>query len=335
MVFITVKGAVMKDDSKIIRSMWMTLAKNLIILIILAVVCFVGVWSWYTNKTTATAKGLSVSCQAPDGVEIAVVEHGASAPDDTAYSTSVYLDEASFLSKLVMSEVTSDGVNFLQPKLIQANGQAMPDPSKEWGDAVAGIDYICFDLYIRTKTPKAIYLSDESSVNPVAETLTWDSGEGLGNNPSASGNFSKDCLVGATRVSILNKENEKKLLWIPRPDIYLLQEGANYQVLTGLKDNSFSTYTHTYWQNPTDMTEADDVVTSDVSDNGAVKLGENIEITSFDADKGDAVTDGEEYVYSKVVVNLWTEGEDKEARLALAGGQFELNLKLISEQSVN
>lgn len=302
--------------------------KNLIVLFTLAVVCFVGIYSWFTNNATATAKGIGVRCEAPDGVEIAAVEHGQK-PIDSDFKTTFELDESGFLAKLSMKEITSDGVNFYSPKLTQTNGKAQPDESQDWSHSEAGVDYLCFDLYMRTKNPRSIYLSSNTNVETVDSVLTWTGNNTLCDNPSTYGAFSRDCMVGATRFSINSSENVSKLKWITRPDIYLQQNDSDYSVLTNLTTNEYKTYEHNYWnvnyidgvQTKTLIHNADGFVA-----NGK-QLGEKQEITTAD-DFGDEATLDKDYKYSYVVVNLWVEGEDAEARLALSGGKFKLNLFL-------
>ena len=305
------------------------ITKNLIVLLTLAVVCFVGIYSWFISNDTARAEGVSVSCQAPDGVEIAAVEHG-KVPLSSEYKTNFVLDETGFLAKLEMRELTSDGVTFYSPKLTQVSGQAKPDENDVWTKAKEGVDYLCFDLYMRMQNPRKIYITAESCLSPLDEVLTWEGNTTASSNPSTYGNFSKDCMIGATRFSI-NAANgtDNKLKWIPRPDIYLKQEDTNYSVLTGLeKGNSYGTYTHQYWQVTESGSSQIKVKTTD--DNfiaNGTTLGEKVEIANLqNVTKSD---DG--YYYTHVVVNLWVEGEDAEARLALSGGKFKLNFYLDGE----
>jgi hypothetical protein len=63
------------------------------------------------------------------------------------------------------------------------NKSAQPDEDVDWSQATPGVDYLCFDL--------------KSS------------------NPSTYGNFSKDCMIGATRFSVNSADGtENKLKWI-------------------------------------------------------------------------------------------------------------------------
>lgn len=301
--------------------------KNLIVLFTLAVVCFVGIYSWFTSNSKATASGIGVKCEAPDGVEIAAVEHGQK-PIDSDFKTTFELDESGFLAKLNLKEITSDGLSFYSPKLTQTNGKAEPDTSQDWSVSEAGVDYLCFDLYMRTKNPRAIYLSGTSNVETVDKELTWTGTTTSSENQSTYGNFSRDCMVGATRLSINSSSNVSKLKWITRPDIYLQQDDSVYNVLTDLTTNEHGTYEHNYWS----IAFSNNIQTKQLSTDSdfvanAYELGDKKEIASAE-DFGDEETLDEDYKYAYVVINLWVEGEDDEARLALSGGKFKLNLFL-------
>ena len=318
------------------------ITKNLIVMLVLVVVCIFSSFSWFSHNEKAKASGLSVSCEAPDGIEVAIVEHDAAAPEDEDYSTSVILDESSFLAKLTMSEVTGDGINFYSPALTQMNGVASPDPYKEWFMATPGQDYICFDLYIRTKTIKNIYLDANSNFSTVSERLVWGGGENTqeNDNPSSYGYFSRDAVVGSTRASIMGYNSngelsDRKMLWIPRPDIFLSQSGSNYSLLTGINDNEHLTRTHNYWSDAKEPDTADEAIASVYnSKTDLYNLGQNILITSFDIANEDITVDYDSgYYYVHVVYNTWIEGEDSEARLALSGGRFSINLRLSSDST--
>ena len=303
------------------------IAKNLIVLLTVALAGFTGMWAWFADKVDVKTSGLSVKCEAPEGLEIAVVEHNADAPAPSEDATSVVLDESGFFAKLMLTEVTSDGINFFRPTLTQQNGIASPSPNGEWSEAAYGQSYICFDLYMRSRSKKNIYLDKDTTVNPIANELTWQSGDGSGNNPSTYGNFSKDAIVGSARVSVLSGDgkNTRNLLWIPRPDIWLNQNGNEYSVITGLTQNeSPKSYIHNYWNEDKELSKVDEVVTS-TTENKKTSLGQNIKIADFTT-TDTQLSDG--YYYTHIVFNAWIEGEDDEARLALSGGQFAINLIL-------
>ncbi len=323
------------------RKLGRMMAKNLIILLTLAIVAFIGMWAWFTNSTQADANGIEVKCEAPDGVEIAIVEHDAPEPKDSDYSTSITLDDKGIiLSKLLLTEITGDGVTFFRPALSQENGHATPRPDADWREATPGEDYICFDLYMRTKTPKEIFLSSTSSFLPNASRLSWGSSYTPfgSDNASTYGDFSRDALVGASRVSIVGYDNSSKkytdnrLLWITRPDIYLRQSGDIYTLITGITDpEAYGSYSHYYWNSDKENKEYKNAIASVVEGN-SVTLGQKIPITSFDSDNDGAVYKNG-YWYIHVVYNTWIEGEDSEARLALSDGKFKINLDLSSENN--
>lgn len=333
----------MKKTNAPNRRMGRMIAKNLIILLTLVIVAFVGMWAWFTNRTQADANGLEVRCEAPDGVEIAVVEHDADPPEDSEYSTSIVLDDKGILSKLLFTEITGDGVTFYRPALFQQNGYARPRKDTDWREAVPGEDYICFDLYMRTKSPKNIYLSSTSSFLPNASKLSWDSTytPSGSDNASTYGDFSRDALVGASRASVVGydssskKYTDNRLLWITRPDICLMQDGENYSLITKIteENDQYGSHSHYYWTSDKVQSTVEDAVPSvlDLTRN-TVTLGQNIQITSFDSVKDGAVyEDG--YWYVHVVYNTWIEGEDSEARLALSDGKFKINLDLCAESN--
>ena len=83
----------MKKSDEIRRKTWRMIAKNLIVLAALAVAAVIGVMSWFTHKTSATADGISMKCETPPGIEIAVVGASESAPSNSDYKEgTLYLD---------------------------------------------------------------------------------------------------------------------------------------------------------------------------------------------------------------------------------------------------
>ena len=94
----------MKNSTAPNRKTGRMIAKNLIVLFTVALAGFCGIQAWFTDKNSVDANGIEVECQAPDGIEIAVVGHGAPAP--TAYKTgNITLSKANcnFLDKLQLT----------------------------------------------------------------------------------------------------------------------------------------------------------------------------------------------------------------------------------------
>ena len=106
----------MKNSTAPNRKTGRMIAKNLIVLFTVALAGFCGIQAWFTDKSSAEADGINIECQAPDGIEIAVVKHDDPAPkDDTAYKNTIELNSKnySFINDIKMTEVSSDGYTFI------------------------------------------------------------------------------------------------------------------------------------------------------------------------------------------------------------------------------
>lgn len=326
----------MKNSTAPNRKTGRMIAKNLIVLFTVALAGFCGIQAWFTDKSSAEADGINVECQAPDGIEIAVVGHGESAP--TAYSKGkITLSKANcnFLEKLQLTEITGDGTYFRKPALIQSGGQAQVNPNAEWSEPTANEHYLSFDLYIRSKSQYNISIGKKSTIKPDAPQLTTQDGTGI-KNKSKYGNFSRDSVVGAVRFSVVDYKSappSKKLLWLPAPNILLKQETDEYT----LSDNmpSGESYSHVYYdtnrvQHTVSSTDVDKafVVNNDGFDGGkfTYELGQNQNIAQLNKS-----SENDQFYSAMVTCNMWIEGEDAEARLALVNGKFKVNLVLTKE----
>lgn len=68
---------------------------------------------------------------------------------------------------------------------------------------------------MRMQNPRKIFIKDTSDLAPLDSVLTWDGDSSASSNPSTYGNFSKDCMIGATRFSVNSADGtENKLKWI-------------------------------------------------------------------------------------------------------------------------
>lgn len=323
----------MKNSTAPNRKTGRMIAKNLIVLFTVALAGFCGIQAWFTDKSSAEADGINVECQAPDGIEIAVVGHKDPAP--TAYTTgkiTLNKDNCKFLEKLQLTEITGDGTYFRKPALIQSDGKALVDTKADWSVPTANEHYLSFDLYIRSKSQYTISIGKKSTIKPVAPQLTTSDGTGI-INQSKYGNFSRDSVVGAVRFSVVDYKPttpSKKLLWLPAPNILLEQTGDNYT----LSDNveSGDSYSHVYYNQQKEKK----TVSSTTGDNAFVvnnkgfvdgkftyEFGENKEIAKLTKS-----SDTDQYYGAMVTCNMWIEGEDEEARLALVNGNFKVNLVL-------
>ena len=331
----------MKNSTAPNRKTGRMIAKNLIVLFTVALAGFCGIQAWFTDKSSAEADGINVECQAPDGIEIAVVGHDAPAP--TEYTTgNITLNKANcnFLDKLQLTEITGDGTSFKKPALIQSDGQAQVDPNAEWSDPTANLHYLSFDLYIRSKSQYNIAIGKKSTIKPNAPQLTSQDGTGI-INKSKYGNFSRDSVVGAVRFSVVDYKPttpSKKLLWLPAPNILLTQDGDGY-TLSDNKRNGDS-YRHVYYDTQHTFSNSDDDSAFVVNNNGfpdgkfTYELGKDQSIARLEKPSGSG-QENDQFYSAMVTCNMWIEGEDPEARLALVNGKFNVNLVLTKETKVS
>lgn len=269
----------MKKSAKIKRKTIGLIVKNLIVLVVLIAVAAVGVRSWYTDRTTATATGLAVEAKIPEALEIAIVEPG-KIPTTSQWTSasSILLNGSnfSFLANMNMTQVTGDGIKLIKPYLMQYGTVAAVDSSSAWDNSkiqtTRNEDYLSFDMYMRLRSSgKTVALTSDTSCMPVdpddatnTNVPLYETSDGVNKPLPAS-------AIGSLRMSVTNAEttNEaRKLLWIPAPNVYYnfdhielntsallntsnqlnLQysdNGTMTPVYSG--DYTKGTYNHTYW----------------------------------------------------------------------------------------
>lgn len=341
----------MSKDQKLVkikRDTKSLVMKNLIVMAVLIIIALTGVISWFTNKTKAEADGINVTCEAPDSLEIAVVRHGANPPSDKDYTNEGKVDltdtvKYPFLKQLSMEEITSDGRYFYKPKITQDSNGAFVDTtsSEPWANAEnaytdfsadSSLSYLSVDVYMRSKGSHKVTLASSTSVTPQHKDKLTGNAEDIANK-SDMGAFSKNCIVGAVRVSTV-VEKKCNNLWIPAPNIiYTETKSGNIitrTVHTDLKktQSQYGTFEHKYWRvNPsnsqrmdTETTTYENVITNDKGD---YTLGANKDLLTLSKDESDESI----YYTGMVTLNLWIDGEDTEARQALVGGKFSADFK--------
>lgn len=336
----------MKNSTAPNRKTGRMIAKNLIVLFTVALAGFCGIQAWFTDKSSAEADGINVECQAPDGIEIAVVKHEDPAPkDDAAYKNTIELNSKnySFIDDIKMTEVSSDGYTFYKPPLKQENGVASPILDvADWALADSSVHFLSFDLYVRSKSKFDIYLDSKSKISPNAKNLTGENADNksdFGESGESKG-ISRDCVTGAVRFSVANyKTYETKLLWIPAPNIFLNVNSDTTQYSVNTDKRSGKSYSHVYYEKDGSKWVKKSVFADDGSPLGQVfvansdgfttkgdytyELGSKKKIMSLEKD---TTQNG---IYTGMVTcNMWVDGEDAEARLALVNGKFKANLVL-------
>lgn len=335
----------MNDTQVTKRKIGRMIAKNLIVMLVAVIVALTGVLAWFSHNVSPEADGVSVECKAPDGIEIAVVAKGEKPKDSDFHRDFITLENQDFMQSLQFSEVTSNGISFYRPMLTQLGGTAEPDTSKEWEEEkeIINKDYLSFDLYIRSESEQAnIFLKKTSKFTTVSNTLIGPDSD----NKSSLGDFSRDCIVGATRLSVVGYKSDntpdRKLLWIPRPELrFYTDDNTHTNNVDDNQSADSTSYQHKYWAvtksagvqvRPDDPTIMDpEFVTTSQKINEEYVLGTDKSITSLSTPQtfvDEVVGTNKTYYCNHVTVNIWIEGEDEESRLALVNGEFKVNLDL-------
>ena len=255
----------MKKSDKLARKTRKMIAKNLIVLAVLATVAFAGVVSWFSNKTTATAGSVSAYTKVGDGLEFYIMPPSAmdqyadinnrlatnrnsnngerttwhtSSDGDVLFDTST--QEFKFMEGLFLCETTSDGITFQIPKLVQYDNVAYIDTTQNFDATTANDEYMSFDLYFRCKTTETAYYSvnmtSDSSITP---STTYQANSYVG---EANYSDKKDAAIGAVRMSVLNMEanGEREMIWIPGPDVYYNGMPNVDTLTTGLTSSQYA-----------------------------------------------------------------------------------------------
>lgn len=200
--------------------------KNLIILLVLAVVAALAIWAWFTSQQTATADGISVKTKA-SGVQVSWSGADGTYYDDlTALTTAEVVESQKGLAKTLTAAesklklITGNGTSFFLPALNRRTGNVITNADNSWkGSDIATSEgrYVDMDLYFRSDMAKNVYLAGDSKVYPKSTT----------ERISDYGDFSSDYISSAARVAFLNAaKTSTSFIWAPNND-YELKESAN------------------------------------------------------------------------------------------------------------
>lgn len=325
------KKTIFKSKSKFL------IAVNLFLIFSLMTV---SVYSWFAAQVDNRVDAYEIQVESQGALELSFDEDNWQGSLNLADFKLSPEDTSSVLDTMKLVEVTSDGTTFRIPQLTQKTNYAEVNTSVAFTDAAANTDYLEFKVHMRSKDMLAVYLSSDSQASAASSVVT---GENCG-NPStyASGAnaFSKDCVVGALRVSFENTSGTR-FVWITNPEYHLNNTiGSNeYTMTTNAADGAFddgpssTVYTagnNFYWNNPythyyyngdtcskftNALSQLPDTVEVDPSNVTSTKIGEL-----------NGTPDANGYFYDEVTFRVWIEGCDTEARRALVDGKFNLSL---------
>lgn len=192
-----------------------------------------------------------------------------------ALTVSGYSDPLDLLYDFEPIDITGDGVTLIRPSMDYGNWK-INEGTNNYSIAEPNVQYISFDLIVRSKRQCTLSLDKNSYAKGRCEKTAGNGALNVGEsnigtsarpnsllnifkvkneqgnlvdaspsvayNKSIYGDFSKDAIVGATRVAFIGYDNSgdasfngakmrdeeqttfntsPELLWIPRPDIYL------------------------------------------------------------------------------------------------------------------
>lgn len=308
-------------------------------LVLISVLLVTSVYAWFAINVDNNVKMYDIEVHSDNPLELSFTG------EDGTWSSSLDLsqlqraDGTNVLSTMKFIEVTGDGSTFKIPTLIQYDGYALPDTTTAtvWKDAVANQDYLSFTVHMRSKDPLNIYVSSSSYAEPASDVITGDTC----GNKSTAGAFSKDCIVGAVRVSAFTgataESSNLKFVWIPRPDLHLKNNPGEttFEMETGLTTGSEVTQNTFKWNNSFVHSFYTVVDNRKLLSNLSGALTELPDSETSPSDKTlvatlSGTTDANGYYTGTATFNVWIEGCDTEARRALANGKFNLAIALDS-----
>lgn len=387
------------DQQKPLRDNFKTKQRKAVLrlvalLLVVVTLISVATWSWFTDPNQeTTAEGLVISMKSPDMLEMSI-DNGQTFRTTLILSDAVYVPEegnvyySDTLKDLNFVPLTGKGYyigtdtfpnddhpdaidNFLyKPELSygkDTNGFDIANPvtgeDVDWAPAIADVDYIDLKIIFRTTKESDIYLGSGTSVITWSEENGYDLEGPNSGNVNSEGQFSRDCIVGALRMSAAvpaegNDFDSLRFIWIPRPDVYWDKETRTLE--TGLDSSQWVKKTDTHAFHSYDGTTASDEKTEsaglllydfDSSDSKVVTsnsefvapddkdnayhgyLGRTVKVESNTAVEATTMTeesttdDQKTYYTCTAYIRIWIDGCDNEAVRAFVNGQFRFNLK--------
>ncbi len=295
----------------------------------------VTVYSWFATQADNRVDIYEIQVESKNALELSF--------DQKTWSGSLNLadykvDGKNVMDSLKLVEITGDGNTFRVPELEQKTEYAVVKTNGRWEDAKANQDYIDFTVYMRSKDPLNVFLSSDSAAVPTHTVLVGENCENPSSYAKDENAFSKDCIVGALRVSYLNSANTRKI-WITNPNFHLtnLMGDSVYTMDTEATATKYTNGSEStpgnpfYWNNPYHHYYYNaSYQIQDMTTNVITELPETITEVPTSADTKIAVLSGTPdangYYTGEVTFRIWIEGCDTEARRALVDGSFSLSL---------
>ena len=303
-----------------------TLMRQVCLLVAIAVLLIFAVFAWFVaNDGSATASGLNVVLEAGDSLDISLNngEDFVSSIDLMSDDDQKYIGQTNKIKgNLSMTDITSDGKTFFRPKFkdLEDNKREPNTDEENWDNATVNRNYIAQTIVFRTTDPSDIYMGSGTGITTSCEVenkkLVSSNPDEIGNK-SDQGNFSKDCIVGALRISAVNN-GTLRFLCIPRTDVELVEDSEGNITVNYGDDVSDAVNYHLYYS-PRYNIEKEPVLAEDVIYDFS-DMSKTYIATTTETEEGSGV------YTATATINIWLEGCDNETRRALSGGKFKVNL---------
>ncbi len=315
-------------------------SKQLIIinLFLIAVLMTASVYAWFASHVENRVDAYDITVESDNALELSF--DGETWGGTLNIADLENTDGEKVLDTMKFVEVTGNGASFSIPQLTQKNNYAIVNTSGTWTTAKANQDYLEFTVHMRSKDSLDVFLSSDSEASPVSSVVTGATSGNPSTYSSGDKTFSKDCVVGALRVSFQSSTGTR-YIWITNPEYHLNNKigSSTYEMVTnaasttyGNGSSNFTEGSDFYWNNPYKhyfynnktlttwnasytLTGLPDTVTT-VPTGGQTKLAS---LTTKDANG---------YYTGSAKFQVWIEGCDTEARRALVDGKFNLSLVL-------
>ena len=330
-----------------------SLTKNSIVMIIMLIVIVLATMAWFTLSRYSEAVNVVV------GTEDTLIIRFAMPEEDGSYPTNEndYFNYLNFQDQMgenkvdkFTQEVTGDGINFVIPEFKSGIYPLEVDPNKAGTNATANKDYVSLTFYVRS-TKENLFIEKDSYIDTGESPLTrnlYNTNETTAvesfENASGYGEFSRNAIAGAIRVSLLDVMNVSdptqdnlKYLWIPRPDLSLVKNNDEYTLFKGV--TAGASYKHTgYVQNGTktgleEYTTPDDKLLLPMVRENPDESPIFSEDVKVEATPVEVVMNKKAYYMYKFTVNMWLEGSDPESSNPLNGGEFQLHMNFTAKDN--
>ena len=312
--------------------------KLVALLLVIATLISTAAWSWFTdNQYEVTAGDVVLMMESQEKLEMSV--NGGPWTTYLAYDTSnLDMEPLTGLGDLI--DTNKDGkpdkVNLHLPETKLVGGTTVVNPDVEWTkEVVPGLHYISLEVEFKTEFKANIYIGEGTSVITECE----DKGMALADerdptniyNISKDGNFTRDAVAGALRMSVCYPtESDLKFIWIPRPEIELYKNLSNEYKLFLTPEDYDKDDIRNHWSAKHNFYKAD----RNYAERDACAASEHVfkakENNSNGADSLTLIGSTEAGTTCKVYLKIWIEGTDAEAVRALSRGRFRINLNFVA-----